>query len=185
MINNNEGLAKLSGNIDSETGNLIESNSDDIPVDKTSPENSIQLEAEQQKRKEGWLVDDNKNLADSILRVAKMSAGGSLDFSYFQEGEQAVTEFEQRAGAKRQLPDLILMDYRLDEQVQNPKFKTGVEVITELKRLAEQYQVTLPEIIAFSSEQSYTEKLMNTGASSTLKKGDARAMMEFINNFKQ
>lgn len=126
-----------------------------------------------------WIVDDNTDNVAALLRGLKYSIHGT-DFTHFQEGEQAVNQFEQIAEGKGEVPSIILMDYKLDDKVDSPKFETGVEVITELKRIAEKYKISLPEIVAFSSEKTFTDELLEAGAKTSLKKNDLKVIREYI-----
>lgn len=127
-----------------------------------------------------WIVDDNAEHINSLLRALKYQAGEGFQFSHFQEGERATIEFEKLAEEKSLMPGLILMDYKLDEKVENPKFKTGVEVIEELKRIAAEHEVKLPDIAAFSSEKDYAKQLLEAGASTSLNKMDYMAVVKYL-----
>lgn len=126
-----------------------------------------------------WIVDDNADNIAALLRGLKYSVNGA-DFTHFQEGEQAVNRFEQIAEGKGEMPSIILMDYKLDDKIENPKFETGVEVIEEFKKIAEKYKISLPEIIAFSSEKTFTDELLEAGAKTSLRKNDLKAIREYI-----
>jgi len=121
-------------------------------------------------RKSVWIVDDNQEFIDALQRWLSMEGDIGTDAKHFQEGEQAISEFGQIAEQKGQMPNVILMDYRLDEKVKDPKFRT----------VAEKYGIQLPDIVAFSTEQSYADELLKVGARSSLKKSDPRKVVEFI-----
>lgn len=127
-----------------------------------------------------WIVDDNAEHINSLLRVLKYQAGEGFQFSHYQEGERAVEEFQRLAEEKGLMPALILMDYKLDDQVKDPKYRTGVEVIEELKRIASEYEIPLPKIAAFSSGDSYAKHLLEAGASTSLSKMDYMAIVKHI-----
>lgn len=127
-----------------------------------------------------WIVDDNAEHINSLLRALKHSAGEGFQFTHYQEGEQAIEEFQRLAEEQAVMPSLILMDYKLDDRVENPKYRTGVEVIAELKRIAEEHEIPLPEIAAFSSEKSYIEELLAAGASISLSKMDYMAVVKYL-----
>ena len=131
-------------------------------------------------RKSVWIVDDNQEFVGALQRWLSMEGDIGTDARHFQEGEQAISEFGQIAEQKGQMPNVILMDYRLDEKVKDPKFRTGVEVVSELRTVAEKYGIQLPDIVAFSTEQSYADELLKVGARSSLKKSDPRKVVEFI-----
>ena len=131
-------------------------------------------------RKSVWIVDDNQEFIDALQRWLSMEGDIGTDAKHFQEGEQAVNEFGQLAEQKGQMPNVILMDYRLDEKVKDPKFRTGVEVVSELRTVAEKYGIQLPDIVAFSTEQSYVDELIKAGARSSLKKSYPIKVVEFI-----
>jgi len=127
-----------------------------------------------------WIVDDNTEHINSLLRALKYSAGEGFQFTHYQEGEQAVADFLKLAEEKGQLPAAILMDFKLDDRVENPKYRTGVEVIEELKRIAAEHEIPLPEIAAFSSEKTYAEQLLAAGASTSLSKIDYMAVVKHL-----
>lgn len=127
-----------------------------------------------------WIVDDNAEHINSLLRALNFSAPKGINFNHFQEGEQATAKFQRLAEEKAAMPSLILMDYKLDERVENPKFRTGVEVIGELKRIAEENEVPLPEIAAFSSEKDYIKQLLEAGATTSLNKMDYMAVVKHL-----
>lgn len=127
-----------------------------------------------------WIVDDDASLINAFLRNLEYDVGEGFQFSHYQEGEQAVADFSNIIEAKGLMPALILMDYKLDVQVDDPKYRTGVEVIEELKKIAAEYKIPLPEIAAFSSEKSYAELLMQAGASATLNKMNYIAVVKHI-----
>ena len=127
-----------------------------------------------------WIVDDNREHINSLLRAVKSQTGEGFEYTHYQEGEQAIANFSQIAEEKGLMPALILMDYKLDDRVKNPKYRTGVEVIEELKRIAEEHEIPLPEIAAFSTEKSYAEQLIQAGASMILNKMNYMALVEHL-----
>ena len=154
------------------------------PSDEFSADQFSTEQGEQERARRGiWIVDDNKEHVDAILRWTQGKGDIGVDLKHYQEGEQAVSDFGWLAEHKGQKPDIILMDYNLAERVQDPKYRTGVEVIQELKKVADRWQIKLPEIIAFSSETSYAERLMGAGASSSIKKSDFRAISDLVDRF--
>ena len=123
--------------------------------------------------REIWMIEDNAAIAAALMRMASMrlsqnSPGAQM--VHFQEGEVAIAKFRELAENNQPLPVLVLMDYKLDEEVSDPKYKTGVEVIEEMKAIAAEFDLSLPEIVAFSSEESYSFELINAGASSAVNK---------------
>jgi len=111
-----------------------------------------------------WIVDDNAEHINSLLRALKYSAGEGFQFTHYQEGEQAIEEFQKLAEEQGLMPTLILMDYKLDDRVENPKYRTGDEVIKALQNLAQETNLTLPEIIGISGDDKFSKKLIEAGA---------------------
>jgi len=147
------------------------------------PSDERRREKEREKsRKSVWIIDDNSEIAESILGYFKSKKDLGIDFTYYQEGEKAIADFAKYLKIKGQLPDLILMDFKLDEEVENPKYRTGTEVIVELRKMCKKSLVKPPEIIAFSSEKSYREELLGVGATSSLAKNDLRRLSRKIDN---
>lgn len=144
------------------------------PSSQQSIDNPEQNELIEQ-RKSVWLIDDNKEIAGSIGRAMRLLQ--EISFAHYQEGEQAINDFIAGCESKSKLPDIILQDYRLDERVENPKYRTGIEIIGEIKRLCQQYQVSEPTFIAFSSEQDNNDNMIQAGAKSSVIKSDISVLL--------
>jgi len=145
---------------------------------------SMMIEMEEVQPREAWLVDDSESLAFSILRLAKIYTGEQVNFRYYQTGKVAVSEYENRLASDAQLPELILMDYQLDQGVANPEYRTGETVVRDLLQLSKQYGANMPEIIAFSSDPDNSEKLIGAGATKILDKNSFSAIKEYFGNLK-
>jgi CheY-like chemotaxis protein len=135
-----------------------------------------------EKDKSVWIIDDNLAHIASILRGIKTDPRlDGTEITHFSEGEQAVNQFQILAEDQGQLPNLILMDYELAKEEEEKKFHTGVEVIAVLKEIAEKYEIKLPQIVAFSA--GYSDRLLNAGASSSLKKtASLKEIRELLTN---
>lgn len=129
-----------------------------------------------------WLIDDNKKLAQSLMFYAQSYKPADYDFIYYQEAEEAINDFSRFVEMRGQLPAIILLDYTLDESVENPRFRTGLEVIESLKKICEEAQIIMPEIIAFSASDFSNRQLIEAGANSVVNKGKFQEIKSFFQN---
>ncbi|MFH1855286.1 MAG: hypothetical protein ABH810_02665 [bacterium] len=123
--------------------------------------------------KQIWLIEDSGQLAKLIVEGGSSILGQNqvnATIVHFQEGEQAIARYEEILEKDELPPVIILMDYSLEGEVENPKYKTGVAVIEELKQVAARHNAKLPQIVAFSTEEEYAAELMKAGASSSVDK---------------
>ena len=153
---------------------------DESEIGNTS---DAKVEAEQKTAKLIWFVDDNSEIIGSIMRMARITphlADIGADFKHFKEGEEAINEFVNIIENGGQLPTIILMDYRLNEEVNNPKYELGADVIAEIKRIADAHEIAVPEIIAFSSQDDYAQELLSAGATASIKKSDYSSVKHFF-----
>ena len=56
------------------------------------------------------------------------------------------------------------MDYQLDQGVKNPRYPTGVNVIEGLKKIAQEANITVPEVIGISGDKEFSKRLLEAGA---------------------
>lgn len=110
-----------------------------------------------------WMVEDNADYAQAVLSSATIF-GKTLNLVHYQTGEETIRIFQSILEHHGRLPNLILMDYQLDQGVENPKYRTGVEVIRDLQKLAQEGEIKMPEIIGISGDKGFSEKLLAAGA---------------------
>lgn len=137
---------------------------EDIDFNVASPE------SEKTASREVWLIEDIKPTADALIRVSSLNPDKSFKIVHYQEGEKAIEAFKLKVDQHLPLPVIILMDYQLDEGVQEPKYKTGAEVIPELKAIAAEGGAPMPDIVAFSTSDSSAQELIAAGAVSAVNK---------------
>lgn len=131
-------------------------------------------------KRSAWLVDDSKAMSESVIRSIGMFTHDSLEVTHFQEGINAIREFNRILEENDALPELILMDYTLTAEVPDAAYKTGAEVIQELKRVAQKCNATIPEIIAFSTSSRSKDELLAAGAASAIDKSNFSKIREFF-----
>ena len=146
-------------------------------IDFQAPD-STAPETETIKPKQIWIIDDNAEHIGAVLRSFRDKTNAEL--RYFQEGEKAIVEFEKLAADKQESPTIILMDYKLDDYVDSPKYHTGVEVMTRIREIAQENGSPVPDFVAFSSESNYAQELLSAGASSSVKKSDMGEIRNFF-----
>lgn len=153
-------------------------------TEKLSNEPEINEVEDKQNQGFVWVIDDQKMsqaLTEGLVRLAKRKTNSDDQFSFYQDGELALTDYEKLIKEKSKLPDTILMDYTLfGGDVSAPKYQTGEEVIRALKEIAEKYDIALPQIIAFSNSMLSNDKLLKAGASRAIDKGNNDALREFL-----
>jgi len=148
---------------------------------ENSPELPSNIEVEEHHRTQVWIIDDNTDFNDALQRSLKYGEDRGVDFKFFNEGESALSAFEECCENKAQLPSIILVDYNLEQFAKiNPRYKTGVEIIAKLEEICAKYQASRPEIIAYSSDKEQNEKLVQAGANSSIDKSDSRNIRNYL-----
>ena len=110
-----------------------------------------------------WMIEDNADYAQSVLSAGRMFEK-VFDLVHFQTGEEAISVFQNIIEQHGRLPDTILMDYQLDQGVKNPRYPTGVNVIEGLKKIAQEANITVPEVIGISGDKEFSKRLLEAGA---------------------
>lgn len=128
-----------------------------------------------------WIIDDNKGYLDSILEYGFKN---NINIKGFTEGEKALHELKNLIDQDKQIPSAILLNYKLDDEVNNPTYLYGTEVIMEIKDICGKNDIPIPKIIGFSTVSEFNDKMLETGAESILDKNDPNKVQEFISNFK-
>lgn len=144
------------------------------------PEELPNLEREHQ-RMSVWVIDDNADFNGALQRSLRHSEERGVDFTFYEDGEKALSDFERYCEMKGQLPAVILVDYNLEQFAKNPpKYKTGVEVIEGLTKICDKWQVQKPELIAFSADKEQNQRLLDAGVNSSLDKSDTRKIVGYL-----
>lgn len=147
-------------------------------AEELNPE--ISETGESAQKRSAWLIDDSAPMCDAISRAIGIFTNESMEITSFQEGINVLREFDRILQENDTRPELILMDYNLTLEAPEAAYETGVEVIIELKRIAEKYQTTVPEIIAFSSSARSNQELLAAGATSAIDKSKLNAIKDFF-----
>jgi CheY-like chemotaxis protein len=150
------------------------------PEHEFSPEELPNIE-EEHCQTQVWVIDDNTDLNVAIQRSLKGREDQGVGFVFYEEGEKALADFDRQCETKAQLPAIILVDYNLEQfGGENPKYKTGVDVIAELARICDKWQVSKPELVAYSTSGEQNELLVQAGAGSSINKSDTRQVMKYL-----
>ncbi len=159
-----------------------------MPLEReSSPEELPNIEREHQ-RMSVWIIDDNADFNGALQRSLRHSEERGVDFTFYEEGEGALSDFERYCKMKRQLPAIILIDYNLEQFItanpnnKPPKYRTGVEVMEELGKICEKWQVSKPEVIAYSTDKDQNARLEQAGADRSLDKSDSRKVRDYLKN---
>ena len=134
-----------------------------------SEEISLPEEKEEPAKKVVWMVDDNLSYARSAL-LAGRSFEKEFSLINFPTGEEAEDRFHALIEQHGRLPDVVLMDYQLDKGVENPKYRTGDEVIRRLQSLVQEANLSMPEIFGISGDEEFSKRLLEAGAVRTVGK---------------
>ena len=136
---------------------------------------------ERPKKPSAWLIDDSQETANLLFAMVKSTSNDNYQLTHFQNAESAIEKFKELCANKDlDLPRLILMDGNLDVDVPEPKIKTGVKAIIRLKEIADEYQVELPEIIAFSNSSQLNTEMIEKGATRAVNKGIYSDLKKFV-----
>ena len=127
-----------------------------------------------------WIIDDNQDYSAVLMNT--LSTIENVQMESFTLGEVAVEKIKTLINDKKILPELIFMDYRLNEGVERPKYAYGTDATRDIVKTCEENHVKIPNIIAFSTDSLNNEKLLNSGATTSLKKGriTIKELKEFI-----
>lgn len=142
-------------------------------------ENEIE---DRSKKPSAWLIDDSQSMAEVLIRTVERLSQGNYDLIHFQEAAKAVERFKEICENKNQnMPEIILMDGNLTNEMPGAEIQTGVEAINKLKEIAHEYKVELPEIVAFSNSSWSNEEMLASGATKVVNKGRYSDVKSFIN----
>ncbi|MEI6040324.1 MAG: hypothetical protein WCP93_03175 [Candidatus Berkelbacteria bacterium] len=142
--------------------------------------NEVGETGEKQTNRFAWLIDDNADMSEALVRLVGRCSNGQLELTHFFEAEHAINEFEKICSEDLNRPELILMDGNLTGNVPQAKIKTGVEAIDGLKDVAQKYNVDLPDIVAFSTSSQSNEDLLARGAVKVVNKGNYNDIKNFV-----
>lgn len=158
---------------------------DFLMENENSSEDLLNIEREHH-RMLVWIIDDNADFNGALQRSLKSSKDREVDFTFYEEGEKALSDFKNYCEMKGQLPAIILIDYNLEQFItanpnnKPPKYRTGVEVIEELGKICKKWQVPKPELIAYSTDKEQNARLEQAGANSSLDKSDSRKVTGYL-----
>ena len=139
-------------------------------------ETNISIEQKEIPLKEVWLVDDQENMIQSLLRFWGMKTSHlGYVFKYFKTGKEAVEEVEKRKQSREDLPAIIFMDGNLEKD--EGDFQKGNNVIKDIRNIAEGEQI---KIVAHSATGKMNEEMLNSGADVSFFKNDIVKSRDFL-----
>ncbi|TSC92670.1 MAG: hypothetical protein CEN89_538 [Candidatus Berkelbacteria bacterium Licking1014_7] len=130
---------------------------------------------------EVWIVDDEDEILDSIMRALMLDAKkGGIEIKRFSTAQELLEEMQRRQDAKQKIAGTILVDKELRKD--DPKLQDGCELV---RRIIENQNIDTPNLIAHSAVDEYNERLIEAGANSALKKGQLLAIREIISRLSE
>ncbi|MBU4332384.1 hypothetical protein KKD19_06180 [Patescibacteria group bacterium] len=143
-----------------------------------STEGNLEKHSEQEPApaKEIWIIDDDKETIEGILRFWQMKTQDiGYGFKHFETGQSALEEIKRRKESKEKLPDLVFVDGELEKDQE--ELRKGANLIKEIRSIEE---IEQPKIIAHSSDFVNNVELLMAGADLGFQKKDITKSAEFL-----
>lgn len=127
--------------------------------------------------KELWLVDDNTDIARSLLMSwrSKFKEKG-LGCQVFETGQSTFQEFQRRIGESVALPTLLIVDGQLEKDEEESEFRLGSNLIRAIRSTE---NIPQPTVIAHSNSERFNQDMIEAGANLSITKGD-RKILEYF-----
>lgn len=150
-----------------------------IDIDFVATEGKPDVETEPTMSSELWIIDDNEAMNQSLERAVG-HYGKLPELKTYSDAGVALDELKSRLLAGQTLPKIILMDGTLA----GPRYWTGALAIADIRKICEEKDALVPEIIAYSSSQVSTGELLEAGANSAIDKSNIKNILEYFKQFK-
>lgn len=133
-------------------------------------------EFEMRRTIEVWILDDNVDFSESLMRGWGM-AGDSFGFQAYPTAREALAEIENKIQINQTLPSIIFVDGNLDKD--EGELKNGANFIIKVRQL----EIPQPTLIAHSNSKSSNEEMMSAGADLAMEKGPATRLKDYLAYF--
>ena len=141
-------------------------------------ETKINLEQKESFSREVWFIDDTTEIVNAILRGLKyFYEGKNVTFRHFEKARDALREIQEKIKTNKPMVSVIFMDYLLDKD--EGGLNRGTAAIQKIRHIAE---IAQPIILAFSSDESYSKKLIEAGANQAVSKMDLKEIKDALDN---
>lgn len=131
--------------------------------------------------REVWVIDDENETIESLLRFWKMKTKGlDYNFQHFETAQAALNEIKKRIEKNEQLPLMLFVDYELKKD--KDELQEGTNFIKGIKSLNFK-EAKVPMIVGHSTE--YNQKMLEAGADKAFSKMEFVKSAEFLRDYKR
>lgn len=131
--------------------------------------------------REVWIVDDNKELIRTLLRIWEETLKEfNFRFEHYELARQALEEIFSRVKEKRDLPGTIFVDGLLEKDEGEDSWGGNfIKKIRDLKGIIQ------PKMVAFSNNLEFNEEMKKAGADEAIEKIEIKKSLEFLRKLVQ
>lgn len=123
---------------------------------------------------EVWIIDDNKDIIESVLRFLKEKLKEvEYEFNHFDTAKSALNELKRRIQNYEILPGIILVDGYLD--LDDEDLNSGPIVVEKIKNLVKKIK-----IIGFSGLDLKNEEMIRMGAEKAFRKTEISLLADYL-----
>lgn len=127
-----------------------------------------------------WYIDDDESNLKAYQRLAKAHEFNLIGFQYASEAVKDIKDF-LKENKSHLLPGYIVVDFTLDQKVDEKNYRTGDKLINTIKELFKLYNTDLPVIIGASGNEDCNKVLLEAGANMTYEKTELSKLFIDLN----